>query len=169
MQRQELISVLITFVVGFIAGGYLYVGHFTKLYGPDSVSTQEVAQEFSITGEAYGSCGSACPAFMLTRDGTYRYRYSSELGQPAIVREGTLPLNIQRTVKRALNVEVLENESKIVDAVVCNSLNGGVDIRYKIFYEGIEYVIDSCGTAVTDNGELWSSLNEIWRYLQTIR
>ncbi len=169
MQRQDVISILITFAVGFIAGGYLYVGHFTKIYGPDSVATQEATKEFSITGEAYGSCGTACPAFKLLKDGSYRYRYSPQLGAAAVVREGTLPLDIQRTVKRALDVEVLESESQTVDAVVCNSLNGGVDIRYRIFYEGIEYKIDSCGTAVTEDGELWSSLNEIWGYLQAIR
>jgi hypothetical protein len=169
MERQDVVSILITFAVGFIAGGYLYVGYFTKLYGPDAVATQEATKEFSITGEAYGSCGDACPAFQLLKDGTYRYRYSAQIGQPAIVRDGTLPLNIQRSVKDALDEDSLQSESEPVEAVVCNSTSGGVDIRYRISFAGEMYEIDSCGTAVNDSGELWSSLNEIWGYLQTVR
>jgi hypothetical protein len=169
MERQDVISILITFAVGLLGGAYLYVGHFAKMYGPDAVSTQEAAKEFSITGEAYGSCNDVCPAFQLQKDGTYRYRYTPNLGEAATVREGTLPLDIQRNVKRALDVNVLADESQTVDAVVCNSTSDGIDIRYRIAYEGNEYEIDSCGTAVTEDGELWSSLNEIWGYLQTVR
>ena len=169
MERQDVISILVTFAVGFLAGGYLYVGHFAKMYGPDAVATQEAAAEFSITGEAYGSCGEVCPAFQLLKDGSYRYRYSPQLGEPAVVREGTLPLAIQRSVKRALGVDVLEDESQTVDAQVCNSTSDGIDIRYRILYQGKEYDIDSCGTEVNADGELWSSLNEIWGYLQTVR
>ena len=169
MERQDVISILVTFAVGFLGGGYLYVGHFAKMYGPDAVATQEAAQEFSITGEAYGSCDTACPAFQLQKNGSYRYRYTATQGEAAIVRDGTLPLDIQRSVKRALDADVLEEESQTIDAVVCNSSSDGIDIRYRISYEGEEYEIDSCGTAVNDEGELWSSLNEIWGYLQTVR
>jgi hypothetical protein len=169
MERQDVISILVTFAVGFLGGGYLYVGHFAKMYGPDAVATQEAAQEFSITGEAYGSCNDVCPAFQLLKDGTYRYRYTPNLGEAAVVREGTLPLDVQRSVKRALGADVLEEESQTVDAVVCNSTSDGIDIRYRISYQGTEYEIDSCGTEVNPDGELWSSLNEIWGYLQTVR
>lgn len=170
MQREDIVSILITFIVGFLGGGYLYVGHFTKLYGPDAVATQEeVAEEFSVTGEAYGSCNDVCPAFQLLKDGSYRYRYTAQMGQPAVVKSGTLPLDLQRTVKRALDVDALETESQTVDAVVCNSSSNAIDIRYRIVYKGTEYEIDSCGTAVNDTGELWSSLNQIWGYLQTVQ
>lgn len=169
MERQDVISILITFGVGILGGVYLYVGHFAKTYGPDAVATQEAALEFSITGEAYGSCGDVCPAFQLLKDGSYRYRYTPQLGEAAVVREGTLPLGIQRNVKRALGEDVLEEESQTTDTTVCNSTNNGVDIRYRISYQGTEYEIDSCGTAVNDTGELWSSLNEIWGYLQNVR
>ncbi len=169
LSKDDLISILVTFVVGFLAGGYLYVGQFTKIYGKDAVATEEKAQEFSIVGEAYGSCGDVCPAFQLLKDGTYRYRYSPEINAEAVVRDGTLPLDIQSRVKRSLDANALEEESQTVDAVVCNSLSGGVDIRYQISYEGGDYEIDSCGTAVNDTGELWSSLSGIWSYLQTVR
>jgi hypothetical protein len=169
LSKDDLISIIVTFVVGFLVGGYLYVGQFAKTYGPDAVATEEASREFSITGEAYGSCGDVCPAFQLLKDGTYRYRYSPEINTPAVVREGTLPLDIQRSVKRALDKNALESESETVDAVVCNSSSNGVDIRYKISYEGVEYLIDSCGTAINETGDLWSSLNKIWGYLQTVR
>lgn len=169
LSKDDLISIIVTFVIGFLAGGYLYVGQFTKTYGPDAVVTEKEGAEFSIIGEAYGSCGAVCPAFQLLKDGTYRYRYTPDINAEAVVRDGTLPLDIQRSVKRSLDRNALESESQTVDAVVCNSSSNGIDIRYKISSDGEEYLIDSCGTAVNDSGELWSSLNEIWGYLQTVR
>lgn len=168
MEKDDLVSILITVVIGFIGGGYLYVAHFTKLYGNDGVETQEQQLEFSLQGEAYGSCGVNCPAFQVKNDGSYRYRYYTETDQPPTVREGTLPLSEQRAIKRALDETELATQSVAVAPGTCNSATGAIDIRYAVVYQGASYRIDSCGTAVDTEGELWTAFSMIWQYLQTV-
>ncbi len=168
MEKDDLVSIVITIVIGFVGGAYLYVAHFTKLYGNDGVETQEEQLEFSLQGEAYGSCGTNCPAFQVKNDGSYRYRYYTEVNQPPVVREGTLPLSEQRTLKRALDEGALGEQSKIVSPGTCNSATGNIDIRYLVVYKAQQYKIDSCGTAVDSEGDLWVAFSAIWQYLQTV-
>jgi hypothetical protein len=169
MKRQDMLSVLITFVVGFVAGGYLYVSHFSKILNPDSVETAQSASEFTIIGEAYGSCGAQCPSFQTVKDGSYRYQFVAVAGQEKNIKSGTLPLEVQRAVKKALVEEDLVEQSQPVTPTDCNSRNDAIDIRYKISLEGAEYTLDSCGTAVDGEGELWNGLAKIWNYFQTVQ
>lgn len=169
MKRQDTLSILITFTVGFIAGGYLYVTHFSKILNPDSVETAESASEFTIIGEAYGSCNSVCPSFQVVKDGSYRYQFTAEAGQEKSIKSGTLPLDVQRTVKKVLVEENLVEQSQPVTPTDCNSRNNAIDVRYKISLEGAEYTLDSCGTAVDGEGELWNGLAKIWSYFQTVQ
>ncbi len=168
MEKDDVVSILITVIVGFIGGGYLYVAHFTKLYGNDGVETQEEQMEFALQGEAYGSCGTNCPAFQVKNDGSYRYRYYTEANQPPTVREGTLPLSEQRTLRRALDEAELQKQSEVVSPGTCNSATGGIDIKYTIIYKATQYKIDSCGTAVDSEGDIWTAFSIIWQYLQTV-
>jgi hypothetical protein len=168
MEKDDLVSILITIVIGFIGGGYLYVAHFTKLYGQDKVDTQEEQAQFSLVGEAYGSCGNVCPAFQIKNDGSYRYRFYTDASMPPTVREGTLPLSEQRTMRRALDEVALGEQSEPVSTGTCNSATGGVDIKYTVVYKAAQYNIDSCGTAVDSEGDLWVAFSAIWQYLQTV-
>lgn len=168
MKRQDTMSILITFVVGFVAGGYLYFAHFSKILNPDSVQTAESAAEFSIIGEAYGSCTTMCPSFQVLKDGSYRYQFTPQIGQEKIIKSGTLPLDVQRALKRALIEEDLVEQSQPVTPTDCNSRNNAVDVRYKIALEGAEYTLDSCGTAVDGDGDLWNGLAKVWNYFQTV-
>jgi hypothetical protein len=169
MKKEDVLNILITFVVGFLAGGYLYFAHFSKIVNPDSVDTAESAAEFTIIGEAYGSCNSACPSFQVVQDGSYRYQFVPEIGQERTIKSGTLPLDIQREVKRAFAEDELVAQSQPVTPPDCNSRNGGIDVRYKITLDGAEYTLDSCGTAVDGEGELWNGLAKIWSYFQTVQ
>lgn len=168
MKQQDTLSILITFVVGFVAGGYLYMTHFSKILNPDSVETAESAAEFTIIGEAYGSCNSVCPSFQVVRDGSYRYQFTAEVGQERTIKSGTLPLDVQREVKRAFIEDELVAQSQPIVPTDCNSRNAGIDVRYKITLEGAEYTLDSCGTAIDGEGALWNGLAKIWSYFQTV-
>jgi hypothetical protein len=159
---------LIAIVIGFVGGAYLYIAHFTKLYGPDEVDTQEEQAQFSLTAEAYGGCGTNCPAFQVKNDGTYRYRYFTEVNQPPTIREGTLPLSEQRALRRALDENELTAQSQTISPSVCNSATGGIDIKYDVVYQAQQYRIDSCNTAVDSEGDVWQSFSMIWQYLQTV-
>jgi len=169
MKRQDVINIMITFMVGFFAGTYLYVGHFSKLLNPDDVATEEEATEFSITSRAYGSCDPNCPSFQVAKDGSYRYLFVPNIGAERQVREGTIPFNTMREVKDVLETDVLVEQSQEVTPPECNSRSGSIDVEYIIAYEGAQYELDSCGTAVDGNGQLWSSLAKIWNHFETIQ
>ncbi len=169
MRRQDMTSILITFVVGFFAGGYLYLTHFSKLLAPDNVQSQEEISEFQVVSEAYGRCGDSCPSFQITNDGSYRYQYVTAAGAERQFKTGTMPFNITRNIKNSIDVDDLVRQSQPVEPANCNSYNDGIDVSYTITYDGAEYVLDSCGTAVDGNGELWESLSETWSYFQTIQ
>jgi hypothetical protein len=169
MKRQDVLSILITFTVGFLAGGYLYLTHFSKLVSPDSVGSQEEISEFKIVSEAYGRCGDSCPSFQILNDGGYRYQYVPEVGAEKQFKTGTIPFTITRDIKNAIDVDDLVQQSQTVEPGDCNSLNDGIDVSYTITYEGAEYTLDSCGTAVDGNSELWKSLLETWNYFQTVQ
>lgn len=168
MQKDDLVSIIVTAVIGFVGGGYLYVAHFTKLSAPDEVASQAEQEQFSLTAKAYGSCGDTCPAFQITHDGKYRYRYYTDINEPPTVRDGTLPLSEQRTIKRALVEEELVAQSEAVAASGCGSSLGGIDIEYTVVYKAKTYQIDSCGSAVDSEGDLWMAFSVIWQYLQTV-
>ncbi|MEN9921019.1 MAG: hypothetical protein RL538_912 [Candidatus Parcubacteria bacterium] len=169
MKRNDVLNIAITFVVGFVAGGYLYVGHFSKLLNPDDVETQEEVSELSITSRAYGSCDPNCPSFQVSRDGAYRYLFVPAVGVERQVREGTIPFNIMRDIKSAIDSDVLVEQSQEAAPPDCNSRNGGIDVEYTIVFEGAEYELDSCGTTVDGEGELWTALAKIWNHFQTVQ
>lgn len=169
MRRQDMISILITFVVGFFAGGYLYLTHFSKLVNPVLVETAEEQSEFQIVSEAYGRCGNDCPSFIISHDGAYRYQYAPSAGADKEFKTGTIPFNITRDIKRSLDVDELVMQSQQVQPTDCNSYSDGIDVSYTVTYEGAQYTLDSCGTAVNANSELWKDLAKTWNYFQTIQ
>ena len=169
MRRQDILSILVTFIVGFFGGGFLYVTHFARLVNPDSVATQAEAAEFSIVGEAYGGCRDVCPSFQVLKDGSYRYQFFSDVDREKQLRQGTLPFDVQQAVKRSLDTETLVDQSQTIEPANCNSYTDGIDVKYQVTFEGAEYTLDSCGTAVDGEGEAWNSLAKIWNYFQTIK
>ena len=167
MKRQDVMSILFTALIGFVGGGYLYVTHFSKLIQPDTVQTVSQAEAFTIIGEAYGSCGVDCPSFQILNDGSYRYQYAQSAGSQKSIKSGTVPLQIQGSVKAALNTETLIVQSKALSAPNCDQ--SSINYRYKVTYDGAEYLLDSCTTALNGTGDVWNSLVETWNYFETIK
>lgn len=169
MRNQDIWSILITFAFGFLAGGLLYLGHFSGLVNPDDLETEEDTMEFSITSEAYGGCKEVCPSFQVSKDGSYVYRFTPSLGAEEEVKNGTMPFNIMREVRNALDSDVLVEQSQPVEPSDCHSYNDGIDVKYVITHEGAAYELDSCGTAVDANGALWSALAKLWSHFETVQ
>ncbi len=167
MTRQEKLSVLITFVVGFVAGVYLYVTGFaaflTELTVPDA---EEVQGELTIVGDVYGGCRDTCPSFQVLDDGTYRYLYTPAAGADQIVRKGTLSRSQMNDLRSALVDSQLVRQSQKTQPGVCNSYTDGIDVRYEVTLDGNVYVLDSCGTDVDGEGSLWKTLGKIWDSLE---
>ena len=167
MKRQDVMSILFTALIGFIGGGYLYVTHFSKLIQPDNVQTESQIGSFTIVGESYGSCGVDCPSFQILSDGSYRYQYAQSAGAVKSLKSGTVPLKLQRSVQDALSTDSLIVQSKTLSAPSCDQ--NSINYRYKIAFDGAEYLLNSCNTALDGNGDIWNSLVETWNYFETIK
>lgn len=164
MKRQDILSIAITFAMGFIAGIYLYVSGFAGLMNSISIGDQSSVNEFVIVADAYGGCRSECPSFQVQTDGSYRYLYTPTQGSEQILRQGTLPLDIRRNLKSAVSPRTLALQSRSIEPVQCESFGDGIDVVYEITVDGVEYTLDSCGTSVDANSDLWQTLNSIWLY-----
>lgn len=166
MKKQDLLSILITFSMGFFVGGYLYVTQFAVILSKVEVPTESNFTEFSVVGEIYGGCKKSCPSFQILNNGSYRYMYSLTTGADPVLRQGNLPILLKRNLSKALLESELKAQSKKINPSSCNSYSDGFDARYTITVDNKEYKLDSCGTAVTGNGAIWTALNEIWSYFQ---
>lgn len=167
MKKNDGLSIMITFVIGFFSGAYLYVAYFATVFTPDEVSTAENVESLSVISESYGGCRSSCPSFQLSYDGTYRFRYFPEVGGEAEIKEGILPLELQRAVKQNVTAETLLSQTAIIQPSDCRSFTDGIDVRYDVILDGEQFKLDSCGTTIEREGLAWRSLAAVWSYLQT--
>ncbi len=168
LKKNDLIGMIITAVVGFSSGVFLYVIHFSKLAEPDPVAEQEDVLEFSVIGEVYGGCTDACPRFRVENNGAYIYRFTRDRLEGELVREGFIPLSIKRSLQTVAKPADLLTQSEGSLRSDCPSSSGGVDFRYRVTVEGIDYTLDSCTTAVDMSADLWLALNSTWQYLKTV-
>ncbi|MCD5381080.1 MAG: hypothetical protein LR008_00720 [Candidatus Pacebacteria bacterium] len=162
MKKADYISVLITFVVGIYAGGYLYL----TVFAPAAQSLepdQEKVLQLSITGELYGGCRSACQSFHVLGDASFRYFYTLEGSAKQKKHEGKLSRGMQQRIDSSFITEELERQSKLVEKSDCSSYSDGIDVTYEIVYQNEEYLIDSCTTAADGESELWKTLSDIWQ------
>ena len=164
MKKQELLSILITFVVGFFAGGFLYLNVFTQMVAQDTVQSVDEQSEFSITSQAYGGCRNDCPAFRVNADGTFRYQYSPSVGAEPVLRSGTLPRSIRRDLERDIRPSEISTQTERVSGQNCSSQADGIDIEYTITLNGAIYTLDSCRTAVDADSDSWQALSSVWTY-----
>lgn len=154
-----------------MAGGFLYLIHFSKLLAPLSdIPSQSAAEEFVIVSEAYGGCRSMCPSFRLDADGSYRLELYDEESGERTFKEGVIPRDVLRNVQSAFaDDDSLAEQSERINPRECNSYSDGIDVRYTVTLEGEEFTLDSCGTRVDGEGEIWKSLAKIWEYFRTVK
>lgn len=168
MKKQELLSILITLVVGFFAGGFLYVNVFSGMIDTNGVESLAEQEAFSITSQAYGGCRDNCPAFRVNSDGSYRYQYVPEIGAQPLLRSGTLPRAIQRNLAREITTRSLAPQTARTNNNACASYSDGIDITYEVLIDGTTYVLDSCNTTVDQSSDAWEALSSVWTYFTEI-
>jgi hypothetical protein len=168
MKKQDFISVLVTFLFGLFAGAYLYLTGFAPMANELADIEISPTTRYAVVSEVYGGCRETCPSFQVLSNGTYRYLYTPRAGAEQVVRQGTLPLPIQNKLKASLDVNAILPQTKEVTPLVCNSYTDGIDIEYFITIGEVEYILDSCGTAVDPDGEVWLVLDGIWEYFENL-
>jgi hypothetical protein len=161
MEREDLISILLTFVMGMVAGGYLYLTQVASLDRMLAMPDLATSESFVVVGESYGSCGRDCPQFRVAPDASYRYFYTNASGERALL-EDTLPNSLMRPLRGNITARELKQQS--ADSSVCTATDDGISIRYRITLDGTTYELDSCGTAVDYSSPLWKSLTPLWQH-----
>lgn len=164
--REDKVSILLTFIIGFIAGGYFYVsnvaGLATKLETPDV----KKASRFVVVADVYGGCRSTCPSFQIQNDSSYRYLYTPAAGADKIIREGDLSHDLMVQLRAVLTKEELRRQSAPIEPAICNSYTDGIDVVYEVTLDGEVFVLDSCGTDVHSDGKLWQTLASVWDFFE---
>jgi len=167
MKRQDILSILITFTVGFVAGIYVYVTGFVPTIATISTPVAQSVDELVIVSEVYGGCGSSCPSYQVLENGSYRYLYAPAFDQEQVLQTGNIPFGLNRDLRQTLVESQLVNQSRQTTPALCESFSGGIDVRYSIALNGTEYLLDTCGTAVDTNSALWQNLERVWAYLES--
>lgn len=167
MKKQDFLSILITFVVGILLGGYLYLTDAANFIMKLSIPDEEMVSEFTIVGDVYGGCRSTCPSFQVLSDGSYHYLYTPSAGAEKVTRKGNIPFALQQQLKAAVTKNQLWGQSTAIEPAVCNSYTDGIDVKYEILLDGVTYTLDSCGTSVNTASPLWSALRSVWTFFET--
>lgn len=163
MTRQQIFLLISTFVVGMVAGAYMYITGFAPNYDnniPQDESNRGGA--LSIRGEQFGGCEmvGVCASFELTANRKYRYIREHHLDEET-------PVAMTGTVSRATFTELEEvlNNTDLMELKVpgnnCNAAVDGIDYRYDIVVDGVSYELNSCGTEFYGS-RLYNELLKLW-------
>ena len=170
MKSQDIISILVTFTIGLIAGGYLFLTGFAPQFLAGNTATENIYSDFSINGYTYGGClrAGACPSFQLKSDGTFGYLPQ---GASASIKPvtGKISASTMREIKKLFVSTTLKDASQKVQTSNCASYSDGLDYRYEVTIQGVVYNLDTCGTNLSSNAKLGITLSDLWQYFATIK
>ncbi len=161
MTHQDKLSIMITFVVGFVIGGYVYLAGFLPTYHLPEAVTPDAYESFVIVGDSYGSCAenNQCLSFqLLDRD----YRAILGSGDDAIVVNGSISGALARKLLRTATPEALAQNATPLSIPECRFAETGTDFRMTITRDGRSYTLDSCVSAIAYDGPVWIALTEVW-------
>lgn len=170
MTNQDKISIIITLVVGFLAGAYLYVTGFATTFELPDASTEDVYLEFMLVGESYGACEKEnnCLSFQLLENGSFRALLDDVEGKNPLVNEGSIKFSLRRELLNSLTPEALVLDARESANAICKFGDDGTNFRFHITRDGAEYLIDTCTTKINYEGKSWSALAKLWNHFSTV-
>lgn len=160
MTGQQLFVLIFTFIVGAVAGFYVYVTSFVPQYGRDGVD--EVAGELEIIGEAIGGCqmGGVCESFHLNSKKRLSYirahGFNEDTPEPVVTTISSATYLSLLESLRAADFRTLKQPNDR-----CRAASDGIDYIYNITLDGISYELDSCGTKFNQSS-LYKVLLMLW-------
>lgn len=168
---KDVLSIVITFVFGFIGGFYFfltgYAPYVEQVKETILVEDASVVESLIITAKEYGGCErqSACASFQLEYDGTFRYLAQS-ITTGATPVTGTLPRALLNNIRSATAPSILRQAATPVQFDNCAQYSDGIDYHYEVVRNGELYILDTCTTNLTSYPKLLETLGTIWRYVE---
>lgn len=168
MKRQDILTLVTTFLVGAIAGGYVYVTGFKPQFEEFTGQTAEVYEDLVLVGEQYGGdVQGTLPSFQLLSNGTFTYIPATPSTATVEPKQGTVPRGIWNDIVRAVDADTLYSNAELITVTDCSSFVDGIDYRYEITLDSVVYNLDTCGTDFTST-EIRQALDKLWKYFATL-
>lgn len=166
MPHQDKISILITFAIGLVAGGYLYLTGFATTFVPPEATTEDTYGGLIVNGESYGECenNNSCLAFQLLGNGTYRAIFTSPENNKEVSKEGSITRVLRKELQLAMKSSDILEQSQLKSVFDCKYGNEGTNYKFKVTLDKIEYNLDTCRTNLNFEGQIWLTLAKIWNY-----
>lgn len=166
MPHQDKVSILITFAIGLVAGGYVYLTGFATTFVPPDTTTEDKYGGLIINGESYGECEAenSCLSFQLLGNGTYRAIYINPETNKQISKDGGISRSLRNELKAAMLPAGLLAQSQLMLAPVCKYGEEGTNYKFKVTLNSVEYNLDTCKTSIDYNAQVWLTLVKVWNY-----
>ncbi len=164
-KRNDVIVIISALVVGLLSGSYLYMTAFAPTYqdalNPDTYTRPGA---YTIIGETYGGMRFGVPpTFRLEANGSFTYiPFAEDPNIPPAIVSGEIPSWLQEELAMALNPDSLESASQPITPEMCAQMVDGLEYRYQIMLDEMEYTLDTCGTNFTSDSALGQALLTIW-------
>jgi hypothetical protein len=166
MPHQDKVSILITFAIGLVAGGYVYLTGFATTFVPPEATTEEKYEGLIINGESYGECeaNNSCLSFQLLGNGTYRAIYTNPETNRKISKDGGISRSLRNELKEVMRPDNLQAQSRLLQVTDCKYGENSTNYKFKVTLNSSEYNLDTCKTNVNYNGQIWLTLVKVWNY-----
>jgi hypothetical protein len=112
--------------------------------------------------------GGTAPSFQILENGSFRYLSYAASGTSSEIKEGLLPRALLVEVKQTLSKEALTIAAGPVVRGDCMSYVDGLDYAYVVTLETVEYTLDTCTTALTEDSLVNTTLDKLWNYFDTL-
>lgn len=169
IRNQDLILMVSTFLIGIMAGGYLYIVGFAPQFSDylDDNQTESVYEDFVIDGEMYGlDTISSTASFQVLKNGSFRYIPAGEIDS-ANIKEGLVPKSIWADIKNNLTEKNLTTYVIEQEQLNCPTLeNPGY--RYAVTLNSKKYSLDTCKTNFSSNNQSALALENLWNYFRNL-
>jgi hypothetical protein len=162
MRRSDIVSILVTFIVGVFVGSYLYLFGFTQQFSFFGELTQD-KHSLTIFGEAYGGCmrGGLCASFQLAPDGTFASFPAAADLEVRIKEDGEISSDLRRELRETFTTEYLFALSEDITPEMCESFYDGIEYRYRISVGDEQYLLDTCDTALANDEDAQALLQRL--------
>jgi hypothetical protein len=166
MPGQDKVSILLTFVIGLVAGGYVYLTGFATTFVPPEATTEDTYGGLVINGESYGECAASnsCLSFQLLGNGTYRAIYTNPGANDKLSKEGGISRSLRKELTEVMSSEALLSQSYPLQLTECKYGQNGTNYKFKVTLDGVNYNLDTCKTRLDYNGQIWLTLVKAWNY-----